>query len=58
MLARMVFVAGIIFSTSTLLRACPFCPALEPTLAQLREDSAVCLLGETRAANTRGSNSF
>jgi hypothetical protein len=32
------------------LQACPFCPALEPTLAQLREDSAVCLLGEARAS--------
>ncbi len=40
------------------LHACPFCPALEPTLAQLREDSAVCLLGEARAATTEGQQPF
>lgn len=44
--------------TSTALQACPFCPALEPTLAQLREDSAVCLLGEARASITKGQQPF
>jgi hypothetical protein len=58
MLARILFVAGIIFNTSTLLQACPFCPALEPTLAQLREDSAVCLLGEARASKDEGQQPF
>jgi hypothetical protein len=43
---------------SRLLIACPFCPALEPTLAQLREDSAVCLLGEARASTTEGKQPF
>ncbi len=40
------------------LQACPFCPALEPTLAQLREDSAVCLLGEARASTVDGKQPF
>ncbi len=40
------------------LQACPFCPALEPTLAQLREDSAVCLLGEARASTAEGQQPF
>jgi len=62
--AKRVLISGIlvlVVAYSLLLEplhACPFCPALEPTLAQLREDSAVCLLGEARAANTEGKQPF
>ncbi len=47
LIAAIIFLGG-----NTLLLACPFCPTLEPTLAQLREDSSVCLLGEARAPAT------
>lgn len=42
---------------TTALRACPFCPALQPTLAQQREEAEWCLIGEAlpprEAANAK-----
>jgi hypothetical protein len=57
-LVRSVLVLCALSLFSPSLQACPFCPALEPTLAQLREDSAVCLLGEARAATVERKQPF